>query len=43
LLDSMDRFAIDDGSIDAKRPSAGRPLPQPASPATREYVEVLRS
>jgi methyl-accepting chemotaxis protein len=43
LLDSMDRFAIDDGSIDAKRPSAGRPLPQPASPAVREYVEVLRS
>ncbi|HXO04615.1 MAG TPA: methyl-accepting chemotaxis protein [Candidatus Sulfotelmatobacter sp.] len=42
LLESMDRFVLDEGFADSRRPASRRPSPAPERSARQEYAEVTR-
>ncbi len=43
LLESMDRFVLDEGFVDGRRQPSRRPSPGSERPARQEYAELTRS
>jgi len=43
LLDSMDRFSLDEAHPDTRRPSPRRMAPAPERRSHAEYAELVRS